>query len=87
MNIIFNIIKKMRLTFFAADVIFVTEELPHHCFSREGNDLVLVWKLTLEDALMGTVVTVNTLDDRVVRVPITDVVKLVAKFPSIKLFQ
>lgn len=57
-----------------ADVIFVTEDIPHLVFSREGNDLVMVYKLSLEEALMGTVVTVETLDNRTVRVPITDVV-------------
>lgn len=52
----------------------MTEDLPHPCFHRENDDLVMTWKLTLEDALLGTIVTVNTLDNRTVRVPITDVV-------------
>lgn len=37
----------------------------------------MTWKLTLEEALIGTIVTINTLDDRLIRVPITDVVSYV----------
>lgn len=30
--------------------------------------------MSLEDALLGTTVTIETIDDRIIRIPITDVV-------------
>lgn len=57
-----------------ADIIFVTEDRPHEVFVREGNDLVMVIDLCLDEALLGTTVTVNTIDHRTIRIPITDVV-------------
>jgi hypothetical protein len=61
-----------------ADVIFITEDRPHETFTREEDNLVMVFSVTLEEALMGTTVTVNTIDHRTVRVPITDVILLVS---------
>ncbi|XP_044752001.1 dnaJ homolog subfamily B member 13-like [Coccinella septempunctata] len=57
-----------------ADVIFITEDKEHETFIRDGNDLVMVVEITLEEALLGTTVTVNTIDHRTIRVPITDVI-------------
>jgi DnaJ family protein B protein 13 len=57
-----------------ADVIFITEDRPHETFTREEDNLVMIFSVTLEEALMGTTVTVNTIDHRTVRVPITDVI-------------
>ncbi|KAG5889018.1 hypothetical protein JTB14_033947 [Gonioctena quinquepunctata] len=57
-----------------ADVIFITEDRPHKTFVREVDDLILVTQINLEDALLGTTVTVYTIDHRTIRVPITDVV-------------
>lgn len=54
------------------DVVFVLEEKPHNLFSREGDDLVLKSKLSLVDALCGTVVEYVHLDGRQRRVEITD---------------
>ena len=59
---------------FAADIIFVTEDRPHDNFAREGDNLATVAKISLEEALLGTTVTVNTIDNRTIRVPITDIV-------------
>ncbi|XP_018329395.1 dnaJ homolog subfamily B member 13-like [Agrilus planipennis] len=57
-----------------ADVIFVTEDRPHETFHRENDDLVMTADISLQDALLGTTVVVNTIDHRTVRVPITDIV-------------
>ncbi|EFA03257.1 dnaJ homolog subfamily B member 13 [Tribolium castaneum] len=57
-----------------ADVIFVVQERPHEVFQREEDNLAMMCSVTLEEALMGTTVTVNTIDHRTVRVPITDVI-------------
>ena len=57
-----------------ADVIFVTEDRPDETFSRKEDDLLMIYDVTLEEALMGTTVTVNTIDHRTIRVPITDVI-------------
>ncbi|KAK9872888.1 hypothetical protein WA026_020242 [Henosepilachna vigintioctopunctata] len=57
-----------------ADVIFITEDREHETFVREENDLIMTVKVSLEEALLGTIVTVNTIDHRTIRIPITDVI-------------
>ncbi|KAK5646489.1 hypothetical protein RI129_004953 [Pyrocoelia pectoralis] len=57
-----------------ADIIFVTKDKEHECFTRENDNLIMHVEISLEEALLGTTVTVDTIDHRVVRVPITDVV-------------
>lgn len=59
----------------AADVIFVTEERPHETFVRDKDNLIMTVDITLQEALLGTTVTVYTIDHRTVRVPITDIVR------------
>lgn len=67
--------KLVTLFLVSADVIFIIEEKPHEIFTRENDNLVMVVKVTLQEALLGTTVTVNTLDHRIVRVPITDIIR------------
>ncbi|XP_011866244.1 PREDICTED: dnaJ homolog subfamily B member 13-like [Vollenhovia emeryi] len=57
-----------------ADVIFVTEDRPHETFRREGSDLYTTVDIFLREALTGTVITLNTVDDRILRIPITSIV-------------
>lgn len=58
-----------------ADVIFVTEDRPHDSFVRSGlSDLVMVTPISLEEALCGLTITVNTLDGRILRIKIDDVI-------------
>lgn len=59
---------------FSADIIFITEDRPHDKFVRQEDNLITVFNLSLEDALLGTTVTIITIDDRTIRIPITDVV-------------
>ncbi|KAK1129955.1 hypothetical protein K0M31_019648 [Melipona bicolor] len=65
-----------------ADVIFITEDRPHETFRREGSDLHMTVDIFLREALTGTVVTVNTLDDRTLRIPLTSVITYVFTSPS-----
>lgn len=57
-----------------ADVIFVTKDRPHETFWREGSDLYTTIDIFLREALTGTVITLNTIDDRILRIPITSIV-------------
>lgn len=64
-----------------ADVIFITEDRPHETFRREGSDLHMTVDIFLREALTGTVVTVDTLDDRTLRIPLTSVITYVPPSP------
>ncbi|XP_015513655.2 dnaJ homolog subfamily B member 13 [Neodiprion pinetum] len=57
-----------------ADIIFVTEDRPHDTFVRDGSNLLMIVDVFLREALTGFIVTVNTIDERILRVPITSVV-------------
>jgi DnaJ homolog subfamily B member 13 len=58
-----------------ADVIFITEDRPHDTYIRSSlSDLVTVRNVTLEEALCGITITLKTLDERILRVKITDVI-------------
>lgn len=57
-----------------ADLIFTLTEKPHDRFTREGNHLVHTARITLEDALCGTKLSIRTLDGRTLSVPVNEVV-------------
>ncbi|XP_066583813.1 dnaJ homolog subfamily B member 13-like [Prorops nasuta] len=57
-----------------ADIIFVVEDRKHERFSRDGCDLRMTVDIFLKDALVGSIVTVNTIDDRIIRILLTSVV-------------
>ncbi|CAH2051969.1 unnamed protein product, partial [Iphiclides podalirius] len=58
-----------------ADVVFVTEDRPHGTYVRSGtSDLLSVQTVSLQQALCGVTVTLVTLDGRVLRVKVTDVI-------------
>ncbi|CAK9231702.1 unnamed protein product [Sphagnum troendelagicum] len=59
----------------AADLVFVIDEQPHSKFKRDGNDLVVVQKLTLADALTGCTISLTTLDGRSLSVSIADIIQ------------
>jgi len=48
----------------AGDIIFVISEKKHDLFKRNGNDLLIEYKLTLVEALCGFSFTIKHLDDR-----------------------
>ncbi|XP_024937595.1 dnaJ homolog subfamily B member 1-like, partial [Cephus cinctus] len=56
------------------DIIFITEDRPHEIFKRNGSDLLMNVNIFLREALIGTVLTVNTIDERILRVPITNII-------------
>lgn len=57
-----------------ADLVFVIDEKAHPVYERDGNDLILHYKIQLVDALAGTTVTLRTLDGRDLTVSLPDVV-------------
>ncbi|VFQ89056.1 unnamed protein product [Cuscuta campestris] len=57
-----------------ADLVFIIDEKPHSRFTREGNDLVAVERVTLVEALTGYTVHLATLDGRSLTVPINSIV-------------
>ncbi|XP_054899442.1 dnaJ homolog subfamily B member 13 [Poeciliopsis prolifica] len=57
-----------------ADIVFIVREKPHHVFTRQLNDLVFKAKISLEMALTGFSVDVETLDGKLLTIPINDIV-------------
>ena len=57
----------------SADMVFVMEEKPHPRFVRRESDLVYKARISLGEALLGTIVNVQTLDGRALQVPVTGV--------------
>lgn len=57
-----------------ADVIFVIDEKPHEVFKRDGNDLVMVHKVSLADALSGCTLSIPSLSGKTLSVPCTELI-------------
>ncbi|XP_069496235.1 dnaJ homolog subfamily B member 13 [Ambystoma mexicanum] len=57
-----------------ADIIFIVKEKPHPRFKREGNDLLYLTSIALGKALIGCTVEIETLDERLLNIPINDIV-------------
>lgn len=57
-----------------ADIVFVIKDKPHPHFKRDGSDLIHAVKISLRDALCGTVIQVPTLDGRKKQIQIQDVI-------------
>jgi len=58
-----------------ADVVLLLREKPHPLLTRRGNDLVFNARVSLSQALTGCTVNVETLDRRVLPVPVTEIVR------------
>jgi len=58
-----------------ADIVFIVKDKPHPRFRREGVDLIYKAAVPLGKALTGCTVEIHTLDDRVLHIPINDVVQ------------
>lgn len=56
------------------DLVFVIQEIPHHRFKRERNDLIVTTDVSLKEALCGTSVMVDTLSGRRLRINIKDII-------------
>jgi len=55
-----------------ADIAFVIRDKPHAVFTRDGSNIVYTHKLSLRDALCGSIVDVPTLDGRKVGLNLMD---------------
>jgi len=59
--------------FIPGDVVFVLKTKPHTRFTRKGADLIYRARLTLNQALTGTTITIETLDRRSIPIGINEV--------------
>ena len=57
-----------------ADIVFVLEEKAHARFVRDNNDLIYKHKVPLREALTGTTVELETLDGRMLRIPVNEII-------------
>ncbi|XP_071989953.1 dnaJ homolog subfamily B member 13 [Engystomops pustulosus] len=57
-----------------ADIVFIVKEKPHPRFVRQGDDLIYTANIQLGKALTGCTVEVVTLDERILNIPINDIV-------------
>uniref|UniRef100_A0A8C6U566 DnaJ heat shock protein family (Hsp40) member B13 n=1 Tax=Neogobius melanostomus TaxID=47308 RepID=A0A8C6U566_9GOBI len=58
----------------AADMVFIMRQKPHPRFERQDNDLIYHKRISLEMALTGFSVDVETLDGRFIKIPINEIV-------------
>ncbi|KAK7478916.1 hypothetical protein BaRGS_00029897 [Batillaria attramentaria] len=58
-----------------ADIVFIVKDKPHPRFKREGLNLIHTAKVPLGQALTGCTVDITTLDERILHIPINDIVK------------
>ena len=59
----------------AADIVFNVKDKAHPRFRREGTNLVYTANIPLGRALTGYTVEIHTLDERILHIPINDIVK------------
>ena len=58
------------------DIVFVIHQIPHARFTREGDNLITKVKIPLIKAITaGNTIDVKALDNRILRVPLKEVVK------------
>ncbi|CAL8307980.1 unnamed protein product [Gadus morhua 'NCC'] len=57
-----------------ADIVFIVRQKPHPWFTRQRDNLVYKASISLEMALTGFSVDVETLDGRLVNIPVNDIV-------------
>ncbi|XP_064412912.1 dnaJ homolog subfamily B member 13 isoform X1 [Latimeria chalumnae] len=57
-----------------ADITFIVKEKIHPRFKREENDLIYTAAVPLGKALIGCSVEVQTLDDRLINIPINEII-------------
>jgi DnaJ-class molecular chaperone len=58
-----------------ADVVFTVKIRDHETFARQGDDLVVTTTITLVKALTNSVITLTTLDERILRIPINEIIQ------------
>ncbi|CAG02944.1 unnamed protein product, partial [Tetraodon nigroviridis] len=58
-----------------ADIVFIVRQKTHPLYIRQENDLIYKVQISLEMALIGFSVDVETLDGRLLTIPINDIVR------------
>lgn len=58
-----------------ADIVFIVKDKPHPRFRREALNLIHTASVPLGRALTGSTVDIHTLDERILHIPINDVIK------------
>lgn len=56
-----------------ADMVFILDEKPHPRFERDGADLKTTVYIDLKKALLGTTLSINTIDNRPIQIPLSGV--------------
>lgn len=57
-----------------ADLIFVIDEKPHDVFKRDGSDLLVLQKISLAEALGGSMLQIPSLNGKSLTIPLTELV-------------
>jgi DnaJ-class molecular chaperone len=65
-----------------SNLIFKLVELPHFEYSRKGSDLFMTKYITLVDALNSKCVKLTTLDNRMLRVPMDEIITYIILDPD-----
>ena len=58
-----------------ANIVFIVKDKPHPRFRRDGLNLIHVAKVPLGKALTGCTIEIHTLDERILHIPINDIIK------------
>ncbi|KAK6494843.1 dnaJ-like protein subfamily B member 5-like isoform X1 [Huso huso] len=58
-----------------ADIAFVLKDKPHPHFKRDGSNIIYSATICLKEALCGCTVNIPTIDNRVIPLPCTDIIK------------
>lgn len=58
-----------------ANIVFIVKDKAHPRFRREGTNLIHTAQVPLGKALTGCTVEIHTLDDRIMHIPINDIIK------------
>lgn len=58
-----------------ADIVFSVKIQPNGTFERKGDDLIHTTSISLVQALTNTVITLTTLDERILRIPINEIIQ------------
>ena len=70
-----SIYTHVSLSVLVADIVFIVKDKEHPRFRREGVNLVYTAHVPLSKALTGCTIEIHTLDERVLHIPINDIVK------------
>ncbi|MCO5587357.1 hypothetical protein L7F22_041306 [Adiantum nelumboides] len=63
-----------QLGIIPADLVFVIDEKPHELYKRDGNDLVVVQRIALADAIGGWTISLPLLDGRTLAFVCTEII-------------